>query len=199
MKTTLFALIIPACLLTHPCQARDHEFNGPRLGIEASYEDYGSGADGEAVAAIAGWDFAIGNAFVVGLEGRYTIHGVSGSETTTTPAGLLQTEDISINDNWGVSARLGYAVSDNVLLFGQGGYEKLDINAVRTVRAQVCAPPNGCLVSRNDFSFNDDMWTVGLGAEWAVTKNMRLRGQYTYGDSDSYDRNRFAITASVQF
>ena len=95
--------------------------------------------------------------------------------------------------------RIGYAVSDDVLLFAQGGYERLDIDAVRTVRAQACVPPNGCLISRTDFSFDEDMWTAGVGVDWAATENLRLRAQYTYGDSDSYDRNRLSLAAAFQF
>lgn len=199
MKTMTFGLIIPACVLAVPCHANDHPFEGPRAGVEVSYEDYGSGVDGEAVAAVAGWDFRLGDAVVLGLEARYTLHGVDGSETSTTPGQLLQTIDVSIEDNWGVGGRIGYAVGDTVLVFAQGGYEHLGIDAVRTTRSQVCAPPNGCQVTRTDFSFDDDMWTVGVGAEWAATRNLRLRGQYTYGDSSSYDRNRFSLAAALQF
>ncbi|MEA1617370.1 outer membrane beta-barrel protein [Erythrobacter sp. T5W1-R] len=199
MRTTYFAMMIPACALAAPCQANDHPFEGPRAGVEVAYEDYGSGASGEAVAVVAGWDFRLGEKVVAGLDARYTVHGVDGSETTTTPAQLVQTVDLSIEDNWGIGARIGYAVSDNVLIFAQGGYEHLGIDAVRTVRAQACVPPNGCQISRTDFSFDDDMWTVGAGVEWAATENIRLRAQYTYGESDSYDRNRVSLAAAFQF
>lgn len=199
MKNAILLAIIPACVLAEPCHAADHPFEGPRVGIEISYEDYGSGASGEAVAAVAGWDVPLGDTVVLGLEARYTLHGVDGSETTTTPAQLVQTVDLSIEDNWGVGARVGYAVSDKVLIFAQGGYERLGIDAVRTTRAQACVPPNGCQISRIDFSFDDDMWTVGAGAEWAVTQYLRLRGQYTYGDSNSYDRHRVSLAAAIQF
>ncbi len=199
MKAMFSAMIIAACVLATPCYANDHPFQGPRAGVEVSYEDYGSGASGEAVAVVAGWDFRLGKAVVLGLDARYTVHGVKGTETTTTPSQLLQTVDVAVDNNWGVGGRIGYAVSNNVLLFGHGGYEWFDVNAVRTVRSQVCAPPNGCQISRTDFSFDDGMWTVGLGAEWAVTKNLRLRGQYTYGDSNSYDRNRFSLGVAFQF
>jgi outer membrane immunogenic protein len=199
MRTTYFAILIPACALATPCQADDHPFAGPRAGVEVSYEDYGDGVSGEAVAVVAGWDFRLGDKLVLGLDARYTVHGVEGSETTTTPAQLLQTVDVAVEDNWGVGGRIGYAVGNNVLIFAQGGYERLGIDASRTVRAQACVPPNGCQISRTDFSFNDDMWTVGAGVEWAATENLRLRAQYTYGDSDSYDRNRVSLAAAIQF
>lgn len=199
MRIICFAMLVPACAIAKPCYANDHVFEGPRAGVEVSYEDYGSGASGETVAVVAGWDFRLGEAVVLGLDARYTVHGVDGSETSTTPAQLVQTVDLSIEDNWGIGGRIGYAVSDNVLVFAQGGYEHLGIDAVRTVRAQACVPPNGCQISRTDFSFNDDMWTVGAGVEWAATENVRLRAGYTYGDSNSYNRNRFSLAAAFQF
>ncbi len=199
MKTIFFAAIIPACIVAAPCHAKDHPFEGPRAGVEVSYGDYGSGASGEAVAVVAGWDFRLGENLVIGLDGRYGVHGVDGSETTTTATQLVQTIDLSIEDNWGLAGRIGYAVSDNVLIFAQGGYEHIGIDAVRTIRAQACVPPNGCQISRTDFSFDDDMWTAGAGVEWAATENLRLRAQYTYGESDSYDRNRVSLAAAFQF
>jgi outer membrane immunogenic protein len=199
MKPMHFFLLVPACVMTAPCQASDHPFSGPRAGIEVSYEDYGSGVDGETVAVVGGWDFKLGESVVLGLDARYTVHGVESSQTTTTPGQLLQTADVAIKDNWGVGGRIGYAVNDKVLVFAHGGYERFHINAFRTLRAQSCVPPSGCQISRTDFSMDDDMWTAGVGVEWAATENLRLRGQYTYGDSSSYDRNRVSLAAAFQF
>jgi opacity protein-like surface antigen len=116
------------------------------------------------------------------------------------PNGQIQDVDVAIENQIGVNARIGYLVSNNVMLFGEGGYERFDVAANRTLRAQVCAPPtNNCVISRTDFSFDEDMWTVGAGAELAIDDNLRLRGTYTYGDGDGYNRNRFALTAALQF
>lgn len=199
MRTTYLAVMIPACALAAPCEASDHRFDGPRVGVEVSHEDYGSGASGEAAAVVAGWDFRLGERLVLGLDARYTVHGVDGSETTTTLTQQVQTVDISVEDNWGIGGRIGYAVSDKFLIFAHGGYEHLGIDAVRTVRAQACVPPNGCQISRTEFAFDDDMWTVGAGVEWAATENVRLRAQYTYGDGSSYNRDRFSLAAAFQF
>ena len=43
MKTMILAPIIMACVLAVPCQANDHPFEGPRVGLEMSYEDYQRG------------------------------------------------------------------------------------------------------------------------------------------------------------
>lgn len=199
MPTRLLTLLATAATLASAAQAQEHAFSGPRIGTEVAYEDFGSGTDGATVAALAGWDFAVGKNWVIGATGRYALNGVDGSETTETPSGLFQTADVSIRDNWGLAARVGHVVGNNVLIFGEAGYESLRLNAIRTVRAAACVPPNGCLISREDFSFNEDLWTLGVGAEWALTENLRIRGQYTYGDSKAFDRNRLSLGIAWQF
>jgi outer membrane immunogenic protein len=199
MQTRLLTLLAAAATLASAVQAQEHPFSGPRIGAEVSYEDFGSGTDGATVAALAGWDFGVGNNWVIGVAGRYALVGVDGSETTQTPGGLFQTADVSIRDNWGLSARVGHVVGSKVLIFGEAGYESLRLNAVRTVRAAACVPPTGCQISREDFSFNEDLWTIGVGAEWALTENLRLRGQYSYGDSKAFDRNRLSLGIAWQF
>jgi outer membrane autotransporter protein len=198
-KRLLSLLGAAAATLASAAQAQDHPFSGPRIGAEISYEDFGSGTNGAAVAVLAGWDFAVGKNWVIGATGRLGVVGVNGSETTETPAGLFQTSDISIRDNWGLAARVGHVIGDKVLIFGEAGYENLKFDAIRTVRAAACVPPNGCQISRDDFSFREDLWTVGLGAEWALTRNVRVRGQYTYGDSKAFDRNRLSLGIALQF
>lgn len=199
MQTRLLTLLAAAATLASAAQAQEHPFSGPRIGAEVAYEDFGSGTDGATVTGLAGWDFAVGNKWVIGATGRYAFVGVDGSETTETPGGLLQTADVSIRDNWGLAARVGHVLGDNVLIFGEAGYESLRLNAIRTVRAAACVPPNGCQISREDFSFNEDLWTLGFGAEWALTENLRVRGQYTYGDSKAFDRSRLSLGIAWQF
>lgn len=199
MRTRFSTVLALATALASAAQAQDHPFSGPRIGAEVAYEDFGSVTDGGSVAALAGWDLAVGKSWVIGATGRYALVGIDRSETSQTPAGFLQTADVSIRDNWGLAARVGHVVGGKVLIFGEAGYESLRINAIRTVRAAACVPPTTCQVSREDFSFNEDLWTLGVGAEWALTDSLRIRGQYTYGDSRAFDRNRLSLGVAWQF
>ena len=67
-----------------------------------------------------------------------------------------------------VRARAGYAF-DNVLLYGTGGLAwanfKLDDSATPVRRTTARAG-----------------WTLGAGAEYAVTKNISVKGEYLYAD-----------------
>jgi opacity protein-like surface antigen len=181
--------------------AQAETFSGPYIGVEAAIEDYGSNPGSEpTVAVIGGWDFRVGDAWVLGASARATLKGAKVFETSNIPNGQIQDVDVAIEDQFGINARVGYVAADRIMLFAEGGYERFDVAANRTLRAPVCAPPtNNCIISRNDFSFKEDMWTLGAGAEWAINENLRLRGTYTYGDGDGYNRNRFALTAAVQF
>lgn len=178
-------------------QADAQEFSGPSFGLEAAYEDY-DGAEGETFAVTAGWDFAVNPDWVVGAGVRFTIDGVEDSQRQVLGDNIATTR-IAIEDQWGLTARAGRVFGDRLLVFGEVGYEQLHTNAVRELRAQVCAPPSGCLISSLDGSFDEEIVTLGVGAEWAVTDQWRLRGTYTYGDSDAFERSRLALGAAFQF
>ena len=196
--TLLAATALLSGLCTQTAQAEP--FQGPHVGLEVASESYDPTPEGEAVYALAaGWDVAFARGWVVGAGVRYTLDGVSASETTLTPGGLLQTADISIENQWALTGRVGRVFGDTVLVFAEGGYERFDVDAQRTVRAQVCAPPSGCVVTRVDFSFEEELWTIGAGVEWAATDHVRLRGVYSYGDSEALERNRFSLAAAYQF
>ena len=196
--TLLAATALLSGLCTQTAQAEP--FQGPHVGLEVASESYDPTPEGEAVYALAaGWDVAFARGWVVGAGVRYTLDGVSASETTLTPGGLLQTADISIENQWALTGRVGRVFGDTVLVFAEGGYERFDVDAQRTVRAQVCAPPSGCVVTRGDFSFEEELWTIGAGVEWAATDHVRLRGVYSYGDSEALERNRFSLAAAYQF
>lgn len=178
-------------------QAQAQTFKGPTGGLEASYEDY-DGAEGEAFAVTAGWDFTGDADWVVGAGVRFTLDGVEDGQRQALGVNV-STTNVAIEDQWGVTARAGRVFGDRVLVFGEIGYEQFHVRAIRDLRAQVCAPPSGCLISRLDGSFDEEMVTVGAGAEWAVTDTVRLRGTYTYGDSDAFERNRFAVGGAYKF
>lgn len=188
------AVTMISAISTH---AAAQQFSGPYVAIEAAHEDYDA-VDGESFALIAGWDVEVAPAWIVGASVRATLDGVAGTRTQTIGANTATTET-AIEDQWSVTARVGRVFGDRVLVFGQLGYEQFHYSAVRELRAPVCAPPNGCLISRLDGSFDEALVTYGAGVEWAATDHWRLRGTYTLGDGDAFEQKRFALTAAFRF
>ena len=197
MKTRLLLTAAVTVISTIASHAAAQQFSGPYVAVEAALEDYDA-VDGESFALIAGWDFEVAPAWVVGASFRATVDGVSDTRTQAVGVNTATTET-SLEDQWSVNARVGRVFGDRVLVFGQLGYEQFHYSAVRELRAPVCAPPNGCLISRLDGSFDEEMVTYGAGVEWAATDHWRLRGTYTFGDGDAFEQKRFALTAAYQF
>jgi len=197
MKTKLLLTATVTMISAIASHAAAQQFSCPYVAVEAAHEDYDA-VDGESFALIAGWDFEVAPAWVVGASFRATVDGVSDTRTQTVGVNTATTET-SLEDQWSVNARVGRVFGDRVLVFGQLGYEQFHYNAVRELRAPVCVPPNGCLISRLDGSFDEEMVTYGAGVEWAATDNWRLRGTYTFGDGDAFEQKRFALTAAFQF
>jgi opacity protein-like surface antigen len=197
MKSIVLAGAAAALCSFAATQAQAQIFEGPSVGVEAGYEDY-DGAEGETIALHAGWDFSAAPNWIVGASLRATLDGVADGQTEALGVNIATTR-VAIEDQWSLAARAGHVFDNAVLVFGEVGYEQFHVNAVRDLRAQVCAPPSGCLISRLDGSFDEDMVTYAAGAEWAITDNWRLRGTYTYGDSDAFERNRFGVSAHFQF
>lgn len=183
-----------SAIATH---AAAQQFSGPYLAVEAAHEDYDAVA-GKSFALTAGWDVEVAPAWVVGASVRATLDGVA--DTRTQAVGVNKaTVETSLEDQWGINGRVGRVFGDRVLVFGQLGYEQFHYSAVRELRAPVCAPPNGCLISRLDGSFDEEIVTYGAGVEWAATDHWRLRGTYTLGEGDAVEQKRFALTVAFQF
>ena len=112
-----------------------------------------------------------------GLQAGYnfqTSPWVIGAETdigyahpTKTVGGLIGGH---VEENWQgtVRARAGYAF-DNVLLYGTGGFAWGNFKVRDDVAGLSKTTTRGG-------------WTLGAGAEYAVTKNISVKGEYLYAD-----------------
>ena len=200
MRTVVIAASIIALTAAAADRAHANAFSGPYVGLEVALEDYDAAPDGEETFSIVGgWDTEIAPQWIVGASLRYTVDGAEAKETVLTPGAQIAVSDVAIEDQWSLSARAGRVLADRLLVFAEGGYEQFSVSAFRTIRNQACTPPSNCVVSRTDFSFDDELWTIGVGAEWAFTDTFTIRGAYAYGDSDAFERNRFSISATTRF
>lgn len=169
-------------------QLSEYFFNSGYLPTSISLDD-ASFAGG----ALAGYNWQSG-ALVLGVEADITAFagmdrqqvvnlalGVSGYETTAS----AEVDDLAT-----IRARLGLLVTPNTLLFVTGGaaFGRAEVSMSASDVAFVC--PNTvslCLdQSKSDWLSG---WVAGGGAEFAITANWSLRGEYLHYDLGSLKFN----------
>ena len=187
-----------ALLLGMAGATRAEPMEGPSIGVEAAYEDYGDGADDLTYGVTAGWDHAFGDQWLVGGGLRATLSGLDYAEEDRTPTLITRTR-IELDDQWGLYARIGRKVAEQWMVYVQIEYEMFDLNVTETERSPVCAPPGDCELSRTEATFSEHLWSAGLGLEWAATEQLRLRAVYSYGERDSLERHRAGLTIAWKF
>lgn len=192
---TAAATSLAAILLGNAAIARAETFDGPYVGAGAGYENYSGDLSGATYHAYAGWNFRLGDGWVLAPEVRF---GDSSAQNTEQRSTTTQTTNarLAIDNQLGASLRLGKLVSDNVLIYAAGGWEQFEIDATTTRRAIPC---NGCTPVVQDFSFDEDLWTLGGGVEVALSQRIALRGAYTYADGTSYRRHGLTAGLALQF
>ena len=124
--------------------------------------------------AQAGYNYQSGM-FVGGVEGD--INYVDAKKSTTYTSALGTVTRLSSDMNWLGTARVraGVAVMERLFVYGTGG---LAFGEVKN-RAGIYAA-NGALAywgSKNDTRAG---WTLGGGAEYAITNNLTVKGEYLY-------------------
>ncbi|UUP19065.1 outer membrane protein [Nitratireductor thuwali] len=113
----------------------------------------------------AGWNFQSGG-FVYGVEGDVGYNGLKGSN-----AGV----DFKAGVDGSLRARLGYAVTENILAYGTAG------GAAQRLK-----------ISEGGVSDTNTMlgWTAGVGLDTNLTSNIFARAEYRY---TQYSRKNFDL------
>jgi outer membrane immunogenic protein len=111
-------------------------------------------------------------AWVVGLRDMFDATSLNGSTAFSTKA-LSGTFDSRTNWFDTLTARAGYLVQPNVLLYAQGGaaWANTDITVFNGASAQI-----------GEFSSNHTGWTVGAGAEWMFAQRWSVFAEYNFMD-----------------
>lgn len=188
MKHPILAAIALAATAT-PAFAQDAQpFEGPFIGASAGWNraeaagrtEGGQPLDGEVardsvvIGAFAGYDHKVLDRVVLGAEAGFSI------ALDDSSAGRSAGNQITLDERYSfdLTARAGYLVTDDVLIYARGGYAN---SRVRTEIEQA-----GSIATRSD---NRDGWLVGGGAEYAISPNIRARVEYRYSDFGSDGRN----------
>ena len=139
----------------------------------------------------AGYNLQFGP-FVLGFEGDFDGTPASTTKSLFVPAPLGDfgfSAERKFESSWIASARLraGFAY-DRFLFYATGGGAFTDVE----VRAIDSYPPNGLFVSSSSQKTLAG-WTAGLGAEWAVRKEVSIGLEYRHSGfgRDTYGSGSF--------
>jgi outer membrane immunogenic protein len=143
-------------------------------------------ADGFIGGAQAGYNWQTG-AFVFGVEADISFSGMRGSsrrEPLTANNGVIiltSFQDVTTDMDWFGTARLraGFTVAPQLLLYATGGlaFGQVDDTVFTTYIAGF--PAASYPGSSSDTRVG---WTLGGGAEWALTQNWTVKAEYLYFD-----------------
>ncbi len=199
------------------------EWSGPYIGVQAGYiwgdadVDYDDGdyssngisVDGSSVGVYGGYNWVIGNQWLLGLEGDWNNDSGQGRGKEYFRNGAYDGTSNKVTQKWDASLRLRAGmVMGKVLPYITGGIAWTRVNAQNIWDLW------------NHETWDSYMtlhgWTVGLGVEMALSKNFHLRLQYRHTDYASrtrdveiggtvykqrvnYDTNRVSVGFSYRF
>lgn len=187
-----------AVLLATAGAAQAQVTSGFWLGAEGAYEDYGNGLDDVSAGVAVGYDYVIGDQWLIGGAVRGTIEGLDKTVEATNGGQFLRTRTEN-DDEFGVSARIGRVFASRWVAYAQVEYDRFDRLVTLTRNAEVCAPPSGnCFVSTESRS-KEKLWSGGVGLEYGPTQNLRLRAAYSYGERGEQERDRVGLTVAWKF
>jgi outer membrane immunogenic protein len=140
-------------------------------------EDGKSDLQGGMIGGLVGYDYSLGNGFVVGALGDFSWSGLSGDNDF----GSNSDYSLETSVDWlaTLRGRVGFEVG-NALIYGTGGF------AFGGVEAELQASGGGDLGSVGGTQMG---WTVGAGINYMATEHLMLGVEYLYVDlgEESYD------------
>ena len=152
-------------------------FQGPYVGAQLGYSVYdfklttptetldGVSAKGADGGVYAGWGMLMSPAYYGGLEAEYNWSGAK--HDTTLPGASGEIKD---KDNYGLSARLGWLPSDNVMLYGRAGWQRVSVDYSGDVAG----------IGANTANQDHDGFRLGVGTEVAMANNWMMRLEYDH-------------------
>ena len=201
MKSPLISIALVAALGAAVTPAQAETYDGPYVGVTAGWErgeiadrietqsiTAEASRDALVLGGYAGYNFKVTDRIVIGAEAGFsaTVH----DQIRAASAGKSLTIDPRYS--FDLSARAGYLVTDQALVYVRGGYAN---NRVRTTLDGLTGP-----VTASD---NLDGWQLGGGVEYAITDRISARAEYRYSDfgtnGGQYDRHQTLVGVSYNF
>jgi len=136
--------------------------------------DYSNDPDGFLGGIYAGYNHQFANGVVLGLEADVAWGGLE--DAALAPGDSDFSAKTSIDLTGSARLRLGYAM-DRLMPYVAGGVAFGKFNFTEYDLGDFYASADESMVG----------WTLGVGAEYALTDNWTLRGEYRYADYGTHD------------
>jgi len=153
-----------------------------------------------------GTSWRVNSAWLAGLEGDIgltnsskTVNGIPGTVggIPGLTAAAAANDSVTVKKSWDGSfrGRFGYFVTPSMVVYGTAGV------AFQRIEATVnCTAAGACGLALAPFTATNDKtligWTLGGGAEVAVTDRIVARGEYRYADYQSFS-STFGASANI--
>ena len=202
MRFPKIALAAAVVGVSFSAPAIAQDFNGPFIGVQAGLNSDNLRNPNTAIGRVpmddnrqsftggiyAGYDYQVKDKVVIGAEGSFDVtaddkmRSVSGATSHT----------IDPRYSFDLTARAGYLVTPDTLVYVRGGYTNARVKA---------SSWNGAVLQ--SATGNRDGWLVGGGVERKLMTHVSARLEYRYSDlSDGgakYDRHRVLAGVSYRF
>jgi outer membrane immunogenic protein len=139
----------------------------------ASVEFSGIGGEGLLGTVEAGADMLLGERFVAGIQGGFTLSAKTTADLTA--PGLDADYELAAAHSFDVLARAGILTGPDVLWYGLAGWTRTKFEGDLDI--------NGTSVASYDYDL--DGLTVGGGVEVMLTDNLSWKTEYRYTDYES--------------
>ena len=136
-------------------------------------------ANGASVGIDLGYNLALQNNFLVGIEAEFKSYDANKEGNVTDIYGyVIQKINSSLEKKFSFLGKLGYLVNDKTLAYVKGGWSNAQIKRDYTNDAF----PTAVVESHKSWQ---DGWTLGIGSEYNFYQNLTAKLEYRYTDLES--------------
>ena len=136
-------------------------------------------ANGASVGIDLGYNLALQNNFLVGIEAEFKSYDANKEGNVTDINGnVAQKINSSLEKKFSFLGKIGYLVNDKTLAYVKGGWANAQIKRDYTNEND----PTAVVESHKSWQ---DGWTLGIGSEYNFYQNLTAKLEYRYTDLES--------------